>query len=233
MPDKLLSPEYGLSNDRLQECTASPSDVISGKTFYSGDKNKKTGVMPDYGYEPIGKSCTLYNPGDGTRLYIYLPNADTNTQHYGGKIIRSLSIPIDQVYNAIGNRGAWGATINPGESITIPAGYHNGSGKVTANNPASGWRMRYFGGNADNFYHSQLIGAPDGNGTYAWGCSGYVYWGNENTHLAFDFQGQSYPDKTGNNNNFMFYGTNYFDGNTTLGYRLWGGNLNFYYCRVC
>ena len=104
MPDKLLSPEYGLSNARLQECTANPSDVISGKTFYSGDKNKKTGVMPDYGYEPIGKSCTLYNPGDGIRLYIYLPNADTNTQDYGGKIIRSLSIPIDQVYNAIGNR---------------------------------------------------------------------------------------------------------------------------------
>ena len=122
--------------------------------------------------------------------------------------------------------------INPGGSVTIPQGYHSGGGVVWANNPASGWRMRYFGGNADNNYHSQVIGAPDGNGTYAWGCSGYVYWGNENTHLAFDFQGQSYPDKMGNYNNFMFYGTNYFDGNTTLGYRIWGGNLNFYYCRV-
>lgn len=130
-----------------------------------------------------------------------------------------------------GNRGAWGTTINPGGSVTIPQGWHNGSGKVTANNPASNWNMRYFGGNADNQYHSQRIGAPDGNGTYAWGCSAYIYMGNENSHLSFNFYDQSY-DKWGNNNNFMFYGTNYFDGNTTLGYSIWGGNLNFYYCRV-
>lgn len=32
------------------------------------------------------------------------------------------------------NRGAWTpSNINPGGSVTIPAGYHNGSGKVTAN----------------------------------------------------------------------------------------------------
>ena len=31
-----------------------------------------------------------------------------------------------------GNRGAWTGLVNPGSSITIPAGYHNGSGKVTA-----------------------------------------------------------------------------------------------------
>ena len=31
------------------------------------------------------------------------------------------------------NNGAWSTTINPGEYVTIPKGYHNGSGKVTAN----------------------------------------------------------------------------------------------------
>lgn len=45
MPDKLLSPEYGLSNSKLEECTANPSDVLNGKTFYSGDKSKKTGSL--------------------------------------------------------------------------------------------------------------------------------------------------------------------------------------------
>ncbi len=45
MPDNLLSHEYGLSNARLQECNASPSDVMNGKTFYSGDKTKKTGTF--------------------------------------------------------------------------------------------------------------------------------------------------------------------------------------------
>ena len=163
MPDKLLSPEYGISKSKLEECTAQPNDVMWGKTFYAGDNAKKTGtfgfngsatteqviagrtfyansqnlltgVVPDYGYEPLGKSCGAYDPGGGMRLYIYLPNADTNTQHYGGKITRALSIPIDQVYNLIGNRGAWGTTINPGGSVTIPRGWHNGSGVVRANN---------------------------------------------------------------------------------------------------
>ena len=34
------------------------------------------------------------------------------------------------------NQGAVSATINGGQSYTIPAGYHNGSGKVTANQPS-------------------------------------------------------------------------------------------------
>lgn len=32
------------------------------------------------------------------------------------------------------NNGDWSTTIDPGESVTIPKGYHNGEGKVTANN---------------------------------------------------------------------------------------------------
>ena len=31
------------------------------------------------------------------------------------------------------NNGAVSKTLNAGQSYTIPAGYHNGSGKVTAN----------------------------------------------------------------------------------------------------
>ena len=232
MPTKLLSPEHGLSNSKLEECNASSSDVRNGKTFYSGDKNKKTGNLVDHGH--ITDVVSVVRATDqslGDRAFIRIQPGIYTTNASSG--YPEVSIPFYDLITQLGvDRGAWGTTINPGGSVTIPQGYHSGGGVVWANNPSSGWRMRYFGGNADNNYHSQLIGAPDGNGTYAWGCSGYVYWGNENTHLAFDFQGQSYPDKMGNNNNFMFYGTNYFDGNTTLGYRIWGGNLNFYYCRV-
>ena len=39
-----------------------------------------------------------------------------------------------QQTGAMIDRSAWKATINAGGSITIPAGYHNGSGKVSANN---------------------------------------------------------------------------------------------------
>lgn len=33
------------------------------------------------------------------------------------------------------DRGAWSATIEVGSSVTIPEGYHNGKGKVTAKSP--------------------------------------------------------------------------------------------------
>lgn len=35
------------------------------------------------------------------------------------------------------NRGAWSTTLNPGGSVTIPKGYHNGAGRVSANNVQS------------------------------------------------------------------------------------------------
>lgn len=35
------------------------------------------------------------------------------------------------------NRGAWSNTINPGGSVTIPKGYHNGAGRVNANSVQS------------------------------------------------------------------------------------------------
>lgn len=41
----------------------------------------------------------------------------------GSKIIKEGRMP---------NRGSWGTTINPGGVATIPSGFHDGSGKVTA-----------------------------------------------------------------------------------------------------
>ena len=41
----------------------------------------------------------------------------------GDKIIKEGKMP---------NRGSWGTTINPGGVATIPSGFHDGSGQVTA-----------------------------------------------------------------------------------------------------
>ena len=79
MATDLMQPGGGLTNSKLRLATATIADVLSGKKFYSGDKELKTGTMA--------------------------------------------------------NRGAWSSSVAPGNSVTIPAGYHNGGGKVTANNP--------------------------------------------------------------------------------------------------
>lgn len=72
----LMSSGGGLSDGKLELATAAPEDVLSGKMFYSGNKNLKIG--------------TMYN------------------------------------------RGSWEATVKLGNSVTIPAGYHNGFGRVSA-----------------------------------------------------------------------------------------------------
>ncbi len=45
MPENLMDPITGLSDSKLSQATASASDVLSGKTFYAGDKEIKTGSM--------------------------------------------------------------------------------------------------------------------------------------------------------------------------------------------
>lgn len=43
MPDAFLSETTGLTNSKLSIATATPSDVLEGKTFYSGDDTLKSG----------------------------------------------------------------------------------------------------------------------------------------------------------------------------------------------
>lgn len=74
----LMSSGDGLSGGKLALANAAVGDVLSGKTFYSADKNLKIGAMT--------------------------------------------------------NHGAWVSTIEPGGTIAIPAGYHNGGGSITAGN---------------------------------------------------------------------------------------------------
>ena len=111
---------------------ASAADVISGKTFYTTDpKSKATGTLQDLGHEPKGNGCMLYN-GD---IYIYFGN---QSDRYA--LSRAVHYPQGDIINSLpgGDRGNWGATINPGGSVTIPQGYHSGGGVVRANGSTFG-----------------------------------------------------------------------------------------------
>lgn len=234
--------------------SATAADVRVGRTFFAGNSTIKTGTMPVRSAGEA-KTINLWTNGAGTK-YI---QANTITEGYyesnGEDYSPQINIPASLFGNAatsdvlsgktftsssgatlrgsMTNRGAWTGTVNPGSSITIPAGYHNGSGRVTANNPSGNWQMRFVSPNADNIDRQFTFDLPDGAGTYGWGCTGYIYWGNENSGLHFVFADANYPLKLGNNQAFTFHGTaNLATGYNKFSYRCYGGAINFYYCRI-
>lgn len=138
MPDKLLSPEYGLSNARLQECNASPSDVRSGKTFYSGDKNKKTGTVVEHGdITDVVSVVRAIDPDLGDRAFIRIQPGMYTTNASSG--YPEVSIPFYDMIAQLGvDKGQAQYTEGTGSGNDggrdyfalncIPEGYYRKSG---------------------------------------------------------------------------------------------------------
>lgn len=132
----------GLSSGKLAQATAAEADVLSGKKFYAGNKNLKTGTMRNNGRWPTADKLTM----ESGKLWMY--KADGYTEGglgAAGSLLGDASASdLMQGKTAssanglkfsggIVNRGAVSASVDPGSTYTIPAGYHNGSGKVTGN----------------------------------------------------------------------------------------------------
>lgn len=73
---------------------------------------------------------TMISAGGGlSKMKLALANAAESDVlsgkrfYAGSKIIKEGKMP---------NRSSWGTTVNPGSSVTVPAGYHDGNGQVTA-----------------------------------------------------------------------------------------------------
>lgn len=96
----------GLSASKLALATATEDNVLAGNKFYAGSKAIKEGTLTLTGNVTADKML------EGSSGY-------ANDAH---SIVKG-NMP---------NKGSWGTTINPGGEATIPAGYHNGNGKVTA-----------------------------------------------------------------------------------------------------
>ena len=87
---------------------ATPGDIVAGATFYSDDPNEKqTGTLE-------------------------LTGTAVANDVVEGKTFYSIN-PKQKITGGMTANGAVNVTIDPGESYTIPRGYHNGKGKVTAN----------------------------------------------------------------------------------------------------
>ena len=133
MPDKLLSPEYGLSNSKLEECTANPSDVMNGKTFYSGDKSKKTGTFSFVG------NASDYNVAEGLTFYGWTSNLVTGTLPDRNTVGKNGCVGMNSNYPNIaftyGSVPQITSLLNGGRAfaVQVPWGWYSGSTYVGMN----------------------------------------------------------------------------------------------------
>ena len=117
--------------------TASSDDVLSGVTFYNTNaKSKQIGTLELTGNayaDDVLMGRTFYNTDAKTKV--------TGTLALTGTAYASDVLYGETFYNTnaktkvtgtMPNRGAVYTTINPGSSYTVPAGYHNGEGRVKA-----------------------------------------------------------------------------------------------------
>ena len=134
---------------------ASAANVLSGATFYSNSGTKQTGTLPyigqyyesdsygsgDWGTDDpffaINKIAEGVYAAEGEPAWA--PEARIRCSKLGNvrahQVLSGCSFTsIDAVagWGTMPNNGAWGTTISPGGAVTIPAGYHNGGGVVSA-----------------------------------------------------------------------------------------------------
>ena len=119
---------------------ASSSQILSGYTALVNG-TKVTGSMTNNGAVTsslnAGGTYTIpagYHNGSGKVTANSLAS-QTSATSAAAQILSGYTAWVNgsKITGTMTNQGAVTSTINPGGSYTIPAGYHNGSGKITAN----------------------------------------------------------------------------------------------------
>ncbi len=155
--DTLLIPAgsrvYASSDYKLKSLggNAEAAHVLTGKTFSSNAAGReRAGAMANQGAKTASLNCeetyTIpagYHNGSGKVTANSLASQtapDSGKNAAGtGQILTGYQAYINgsKVSGTMANQGAKTASLNCGGTYTIPAGYHNGSGNVTANSLAS------------------------------------------------------------------------------------------------
>ena len=123
---------------------ATANQILSGKTAWVKGK-KVTGTMANRGAVTqtlnAGGSYTIpagYHNGSG-KITVASLASQTQANATASQILsgRTAWVNGNKITGTMANRGAVTKSLNAGGSYTIPAGYHNGSGKITAASLAS------------------------------------------------------------------------------------------------
>lgn len=131
------------------DATSSAGDILSGKSAYVNGV-KVTGSMANQGAKTSSLNCggsyTIpagYHNGTGKVTANSLASQtgvqSGKTAAGAGQILTGYEAWVNggRVTGTMANQGAKSTSLNCGGSYTIPAGYHNGSGKITANSLSS------------------------------------------------------------------------------------------------
>ena len=110
---KVIIAGGGGSGAGSDECTATRAELLKGYTAVTGDSDDEA------------LEGTLELSGDAADSQVLVGKTYYNTN------------PKNKRIGSMVNQGTISQTLNAGGSYTIPSGYHNGSGKVTANSLAS------------------------------------------------------------------------------------------------
>lgn len=126
------------------EADVAPTDIKSGKKAYNGT-TLVTGTMPSNTAEQkllsCGQSYSIpegYHDGTGMVSADTLANQTAGTAAAGDVLIsKTAYVNGSKVTGTMPEQGAKSKELACGEAYTIPAGHHNGQGKVTAKSLAS------------------------------------------------------------------------------------------------
>lgn len=130
----------GVSKTKLTTANTQAADVKQGAKFVDANGDVQDGTMPNRGIivANVGANSSYqipmgYHAGTG-RVYGPVLDGDATAEN----VLVSKTFYSNSDSREIGtmpNRGAIAQVVGVGASYTIPAGYHNGNGTVTAQSP--------------------------------------------------------------------------------------------------